>query len=153
MADTLRPRPIKFRLFRQPTATDLVIIKTVAFPDILIFPDPESTPLDGLDTDILLLSAGSEIGASVTAGLRRDALPAFVDAYIVGVPCKVVLLAFVLPEPLHEVEGSLVVWTSALATATSDGYFAHIRATADIDIDDTSRHNASRLGVWSLIDR
>ncbi|KFZ17154.1 hypothetical protein V502_04719 [Pseudogymnoascus sp. VKM F-4520 (FW-2644)] len=142
---------MKVRPLRQPTASDLVIMKTVAFLDILIFPDPVSAPFAGVDTDILLSPAGSEVGAPVTAGLLRDALPAVVDADVVGVPCKVVLRAVVLPEPLHEVEGGFVVGTCALLAAASDGYFAHIRAFADIDIDDTRWLNASGLGGERLV--
>lgn len=146
-------RPMKDRPLRQPTASDLVIMKTIAFLYILIFPDPVSAPFAGVDTDILLSPAGSEVGASVTAGLLRHALPAVVDADVVGVPCEVVLRAVVLPEPLHKVEWGLVVRASALLAAASDGYFAHIRTFGDIDIDDTSWLNASRLSAERLINR
>lgn len=108
------------------------------------------TPLASVDTDILVPSAGREIGTSITTSLLRDAFPAVVDADIVGVPRNIVLRVVVLPESLHEVEGGLVIGTITLAAAASDGYIAHISTFTDIDIDDT-RLNASRLGVERLV--
>lgn len=150
IAGNLALWPMEFRSLRQPTASNLGPFKVVAFFSLVVFPDPMSTPLASVDTDILVPSAGREVGASITARLLRDAFPAVVDADVVGVPCNVVLRVVVLPESLHEVEGGLVIRTITLAAAASDGYVAHISAFADINIYDI-RLNAGRLGVERLV--